>query len=54
MVIMRMKTFGGISATRNMYQRLMNSAQQIKVGRVRDARESHEDLIDVVQLVLSR
>ena len=40
MVIMSMETFEGVSATLNMYQSLMNSEQQIKEGRVRDARES--------------
>ena len=40
MVIMSMETFEGVSATLNMYQSLMNSEQQIKEGRVHDARES--------------
>ena len=40
MVIMSMETFDGVSATLNMYQNLMNSEQQIKEGRVHDARES--------------
>lgn len=40
MVIMSMETFEGVSATLNMYQSLINSEQQIKEGRVHDARES--------------
>ena len=40
MVIMSMETFEGVSATLNMYQSLMNSEQQIKEGKVHDARES--------------
>lgn len=40
MVVMSMETFEGISAAFNMYQKLMNSEQQIKEGRVHGARES--------------
>ena len=40
MVIMSMETFEGVTATLKMYQSLMNSEQQIKEGRVHDARES--------------
>ncbi len=40
MVIMSTETFDGISATLKMYQSLMNSEQQIKEGKVHDARES--------------
>ncbi|MCF0132689.1 MAG: type II toxin-antitoxin system Phd/YefM family antitoxin [Blautia sp.] len=40
MVIMSMDTFDGIAATLNMYQSLMKSEQQIKDGKVHDARQS--------------
>ena len=40
MVIMSMETFEGVAATFSMYQSLMNSEQQIKEGRVHDAKES--------------
>ena len=40
MVIMSMETFEGVTETLKMYQSLMNSEQQIKEGRVNDARES--------------
>ena len=40
MVIMSMDTFESISSTLNMYQSLINSEQQIKDGKVHDARES--------------
>ena len=40
MVIMSTETFDGVSATLKMYQSLMNSEQQIKEGKVHDARES--------------
>lgn len=40
MVIMSIDTFEGISNKMNMYQSLINSEQQIKEGKVRDAREA--------------
>ena len=40
MVIMSMDTFDGIATTLNMYQSLMKSEQQIKDGKVHDARQS--------------
>ncbi len=40
MVIMSMETFEGVSARLNMYQSLINSEQQIKEGKVHDARAS--------------
>lgn len=40
MVIMSMETFEEVSSTLNMYQSLMNSEQQIKEGKVHDARQS--------------
>ena len=40
MVIMSMETFEGVTETLKMYQSLMNSEQQIKEGRVNDARKS--------------
>ncbi len=40
MVIMSMETFEGVSATLKMYQSLMNSEQQIKEGKVHDAKEA--------------
>ena len=44
MVIMSMETFEGVSERLSMYQSLMNSEQQIKEGKVHDARESLENL----------
>ena len=44
MVIMSMETFEGVSERLSMYQSLMNSEQQIKEGKVHDARESLESL----------
>lgn len=40
MVLMSMETYEGISATLNMYQSLLLSEQQIKEGKVKNARES--------------
>ena len=40
MVIMSMETFEEVSSTLMMYQSLMNSEQQIKEGKVHDARQS--------------
>ena len=40
MVIMSMETFEGIIATLKMYQSLMNSEQQIKEGKVCDAKDA--------------
>ena len=40
LVIMSMETFEGVAATFDMYQSLMNSEQQIKEGRIHDARSS--------------
>ena len=40
MVIMSMETFERVSAKLNMYQSLMNSEQQIREGKVHDAKES--------------
>lgn len=40
MVLMSMETYEGISATLNMYQSLLLSEQQIKEGKVNNARES--------------
>ncbi len=42
MVIMSMETFEGVSETLNMYKSLMNSEQQIKEGKVHNARASLE------------
>lgn len=52
MVIMSMETFEGVSATVNMYQSLMNSEQQIKEGRVHDARESLRSVRDKYKKLL--
>ena len=40
MVIMSMETFESLSERLKMYQSLMTSEQQIKEGKVKDARES--------------
>jgi PHD/YefM family antitoxin component YafN of YafNO toxin-antitoxin module len=40
MVIMSMETFEDVSSRLKMYQSLMNSEQQIKEGKVKDARKS--------------
>ena len=40
MVIMSMETFESLSERLKMYQSLMSSEQQIKEGKVKDARES--------------
>lgn len=40
MVLMSMETYEGISARLNMYQSLLLSEQQIKEGKVNNARES--------------
>ena len=40
MVIMSMEKFENVSERLKMYQSLMTSEQQIKEGRVKDARES--------------
>ena len=40
MVIMSMEKFENVSERLKMYQCLMTSEQQIKEGRVKDARES--------------
>ena len=40
MVIMSMETFESVSERLKIYQSLIKSEQQIKEGRVKDARES--------------
>jgi PHD/YefM family antitoxin component YafN of YafNO toxin-antitoxin module len=40
MVIMSMETFEAVSSKLNMYQSLITSEQQIREGKVKDARES--------------
>jgi PHD/YefM family antitoxin component YafN of YafNO toxin-antitoxin module len=40
MVIMSMETFEAVSSKLDMYQSLMTSEQQIREGKVKDARES--------------
>ena len=40
LAVMSMETYEGISATLNMYQSLLLSEQQIKEGKVNNARES--------------
>lgn len=40
MVIMSMETYERVSSALNMYQSLLNSEQQIKEGKVHDAKES--------------
>jgi PHD/YefM family antitoxin component YafN of YafNO toxin-antitoxin module len=42
MVIMSMETFEAVSSKLNMYQSLITSEQQIREGKVKDARESLE------------
>jgi PHD/YefM family antitoxin component YafN of YafNO toxin-antitoxin module len=46
MVIMSMETFEDVSSRLKMYQSLMNSEQQIKEGKVKDARKSMTTIKD--------
>lgn len=46
MVIMSMETFEGVYKRLEMYQSLLNSEQQIKDGKVSDARESLQAVRD--------
>lgn len=50
MVIMSMETFENVSNSLKMYQSLMNSEQQIKEGKVHDARESLSKIREMYEL----